>query len=94
MADPDGLSSLAITQVDIAKSAGTGSGQVVGIRGEHNRAAIGRASGRSRFTLRLRDYNALEQVLHRVRQSGAAIKELELEPPDLEDVFLRVMEKH
>ena len=47
-----------------------------------------------RFTLRLRDYNALEQVLHRVRETGAAIKELELEPPDLEDVFLRVMEKH
>ena len=47
-----------------------------------------------RFTLRLRDYNAQEQVLHRVRETGAAIKELELEPPDLEDVFLRVMEKH
>ena len=47
-----------------------------------------------RFTLRLRDYNALEQVLHRIRETGAAIKELELEPPDLEDVFLRVMEKH
>ena len=47
-----------------------------------------------RFTLRLRDYNALEQVLHRVRETGAAIKELELEPPDLEEVFLRVMEKH
>ena len=47
-----------------------------------------------RFTLRLRDYNALEQVLHRVRESGAAIRELELEPPDLEDVFHRVMEKH
>ena len=46
------------------------------------------------FTLRLRDYNALEQVLHRVRATGAAIRELELEPPDLEDVFLRVMEKH
>jgi ABC-2 type transport system ATP-binding protein len=44
-----------------------------------------------RYTLRLRDYNALEQVLHRVRQAGAAIRELELEPPDLEDVFLRVM---
>ena len=43
---------------------------------------------------RLRDYNALEQVLHRVREAGAAIMELELEPPDLEDVFLRVMEKH
>ena len=47
-----------------------------------------------RFTLRLRDYNALEQVLHRLRETGAAIRELELEPPDLEDVFLRVMEKH
>jgi ABC-2 type transport system ATP-binding protein len=45
-------------------------------------------------TLRLRDFNALEQVLQRVRESGCAIKELELEPPDLEDVFLRVMERH
>ena len=52
------------------------------------------AAAEGRFTLRLRDYNALEQVLHRVRRSGAAILELELEPPDLEDVFLRVMEKH
>jgi len=52
------------------------------------------AADAGRFTLRLRDYNALEQVLHRVRETGAAIKELELEPPDLEDVFLRVMEKH
>ena len=47
-----------------------------------------------RFTLRLRDYDALEQVLHRVREAGATIKELELEAPDLEEVFLRVMEKH
>ena len=47
-----------------------------------------------RYSLRLRDYNALEQVLHRVREAGAAIRELEIEPPDLEDVFLRVMEKH
>jgi len=52
------------------------------------------SSDDGRYTLRLRDYNALEQVLHRVREAGAAIKELELEPPDLEDVFLRVMEKH
>jgi ABC-2 type transport system ATP-binding protein len=52
------------------------------------------AAEEGRFTLRLRDYNALEQVLHRVRETGAAIKELELEPPDLEDVFLRVMERH
>ena len=47
-----------------------------------------------RFTLRLRDYSALGPVLNRVREAGAAILELELEAPDLEDVFLRVMEKH
>jgi ABC-2 type transport system ATP-binding protein len=47
-----------------------------------------------RYTLRLRDYHALEDLLHRVREAGAAIKELELEPPDLEEVFLRVMERH
>jgi len=46
-----------------------------------------------RFVLRLSDYGALEQVLHLLRASGAAIRELELEPPDLEDVFLRVMER-
>jgi ABC-2 type transport system ATP-binding protein len=52
------------------------------------------SAGDGRYTLRLRDYRALEDVLHQVRESGAAIKELELEPPDLEEVFLRVMEKH
>lgn len=51
-------------------------------------------SENGRFVMRVRDYDALEQVLHRVRETGAAIRELELEPPDLEDVFLRVMEKH
>jgi ABC-2 type transport system ATP-binding protein len=52
------------------------------------------ASEAGRFTLRLRDFAALEEVLHRLRDAGAAIREMELEPPDLEDVFLRVMEKH
>ena len=47
-----------------------------------------------RFTLRLRDYAGLEQILHRLRESGIAIWELELEPPDLEEVFLRVMSKY
>ena len=52
------------------------------------------AAERGQFTLRLRDYAALEEVLHRVRESGAAIREFDLQPPDLEEVFLRVMEKH
>ena len=47
-----------------------------------------------RFTLRLRDYDALGELLLRLRQAGATIAELDLEAPDLEEVFLRVMERH
>jgi ABC-2 type transport system ATP-binding protein len=46
------------------------------------------------FTLRLRDYAELEQLLHQLREARVAIRELELDPPDLEEVFLRVMERH
>jgi ABC-2 type transport system ATP-binding protein len=52
------------------------------------------ASEAGRFMLRLRDHFELEQVLRRLREAGAAIRELELEPPDLEEVFLRVMARH
>ena len=52
------------------------------------------ASEGGRFALRLRDYGGLEQVLRRLREARATIRELELEPPDLEEVFLRVMGKH
>jgi ABC-2 type transport system ATP-binding protein len=48
----------------------------------------------SRFTLGLRDYSELEEVLHRLREAGVAIREFELQPPDLEEVFLRVMARH
>ena len=54
-------------------------------------AATVLASDGGHFTLRLRDYSELEHVLHQVRESGAAIRELELEPADLEEVFLKVM---
>ena len=47
-----------------------------------------------RYTLRLRGHFELEAVLRRLREAGAAIRELELEPPDLEEVFLRVMARH
>ncbi|MGH8673794.1 MAG: DUF4162 domain-containing protein, partial [Burkholderiales bacterium] len=46
------------------------------------------------FTLRLRDYAELEELLHQLREAGVTIRELELDPPDLEEVFLRVMERH
>jgi ABC-2 type transport system ATP-binding protein len=41
-------------------------------------------------TLRLSSARDLEAVLARLRESGIAIVELELQPPDLEDVFLRL----
>ncbi len=49
------------------------------------------ASQGERFTVRLRDYVALEALLHSLREAGAEIREFELAPPDLEEVFLRVM---
>jgi len=45
------------------------------------------------FVLRLEHYGALEDALARLRESGAKIIEMELQPPDLEDVFLRLTGK-
>ncbi len=42
------------------------------------------------FTLRLADYRALEEALARLREAGIGVREMELHPPDLEEVFLRV----
>jgi ABC-2 type transport system ATP-binding protein len=52
------------------------------------------AHDRDRFTLRLRDYAELGEVLLKLRDAGVAIREFDLQPPDLEEVFVRVMEKH
>jgi len=42
------------------------------------------------FVLRLADYRELEEVLARLREDGLKVVEMELQPPDLEDVFLRL----
>src|SRR5438094_7582691 len=42
------------------------------------------------FTLRLASARELEAVLARLRESGIGIVELEVQPPDLEEVFLRL----
>jgi ABC-2 type transport system ATP-binding protein len=47
----------------------------------------------SLFVLRLSDYRELEDALARLRVAGAKIIEMELQPPDLEDVFLRLTGK-
>jgi ABC-2 type transport system ATP-binding protein len=42
------------------------------------------------FVLKMTDYAQVEAGLRLLRESGAEIVEMELQPPDLEDVFLRV----
>jgi len=44
-------------------------------------------------TLRLRSYAEVEGVLAQVREAGAHIEELELLQPDLEDVFVQIMNR-
>ena len=46
------------------------------------------------FTLRLRDYAELEELLRQLREARVTIRELELDPTDLEEVFMRVMGRH
>jgi ABC-2 type transport system ATP-binding protein len=41
------------------------------------------AADSGHFTLRLRDYAELEQLLRQLREAGVAIRELELDPTDL-----------
>jgi ABC-2 type transport system ATP-binding protein len=42
------------------------------------------------FVLKLDDYRHLEETLARLREAGLKILEMELQSPDLEDVFLRL----
>jgi ABC-2 type transport system ATP-binding protein len=42
------------------------------------------------FKLRLASYRELEVALVRLREAGVVIREMELHPPDLEEVFLRI----
>lgn len=46
------------------------------------------------FTLRLKDFQQLEHVLAGLRRAGVEITEFELQPPDLEEVFVRLMGRH
>lgn len=41
----------------------------------------------------LREYGELEPILATLRQAGCSILEMELEQPDLEDVFLEIMKR-
>jgi len=45
------------------------------------------------WQLHLPDFAAVERVLASLREAGAVIEDMRLTPPDLEDVFLRVMHR-
>jgi ABC-2 type transport system ATP-binding protein len=55
--------------------------------------ALVRDSRDSVHTLRLRSFAEVEGVLAQVRGAGAKIEELELVRPDLEDVFVQIMQR-
>ena len=44
----------------------------------------------SLFVVKLKDHRQLEDALVRLREGGVTIHEMELQPPDLEEVFLRL----
>jgi ABC-2 type transport system ATP-binding protein len=56
-------------------------------------AATVRESRDGVHTLRVRSYGEVEGVLAQVREAGAQIEELELQQPDLEDVFVQIMKE-
>ncbi|MDQ5959301.1 MAG: type transport system ATP-binding protein [Pseudomonadota bacterium] len=45
------------------------------------------------WQLRLPDFSAVEQVLAALREAGVAIDDMRLSPPDLEEAFVRVMQR-
>jgi ABC-2 type transport system ATP-binding protein len=47
----------------------------------------------SLFVMKLEDYGQLEEALARLRTQGIRIHEMEVQPPDLEDVFIRLTGK-
>jgi ABC-2 type transport system ATP-binding protein len=51
------------------------------------------ASNAAGHVLRLKGYDEVEPTLARIREGGCRIEELELMQPDLEDVFVEVMQR-
>ncbi len=47
----------------------------------------------NRYSLRVNEYAEVEQILARLRESGAVIDDMQLQQADLEDIFLQIMEK-
>ena len=44
------------------------------------------------YTLRVNHHDEVENILARIRESGAKLEDLQLHQADLEDVFIQIME--
>jgi ABC-2 type transport system ATP-binding protein len=53
--------------------------------------AVGNGPGK-KYSLRVTEYGEVEQILARLRASGAVIDEMQLQQADLEDIFLQIMD--
>ena len=53
--------------------------------------AVGNGPGK-KYSLRVTEYGDVEQILARLRMSGAVIDEMQLQQADLEDIFLQIMD--
>jgi ABC-2 type transport system ATP-binding protein len=56
-------------------------------------AALSTGQVEGAWQLRLPDFSAVEQVLAALREAGVAIDDMRLSPPDLEEAFVRVMQR-
>jgi ABC-2 type transport system ATP-binding protein len=56
-------------------------------------AALSTGQVEGAWQLRLPDFSAVEQVLATLREAGVAIEDMRLSPPDLEEAFVRVMQR-
>ena len=56
-------------------------------------AALSTGQVEGAWQLRLPDFSAVEQVLATLREAGIAIDDMRLSPPDLEEAFVRVMQR-
>ena len=56
-------------------------------------AALSSGQVEGAWQLRLPDFSAVEQVLATLREAGVAIEDMRLSPPDLEEAFVRVMQR-
>jgi ABC-2 type transport system ATP-binding protein len=56
-------------------------------------AALSTGPFEGAWQLRLPDFSAVEKVLATLREAGVAIEDMRLAPPDLEEAFVRVMQR-